>query len=93
MASTDAVPRVVRHVSAIFLVTPRGDVWRIFDSDDPSGHPRYSPPGDPRALSRIFVGSGATPVMRLYVFHDEESRTLSAELLMTQLNRGEPIAS
>src|SRR4051812_37974868 len=43
VASTDAVPRLVRQFTALFLVTPQGDVWRIFDSDEVSGNTRFSP--------------------------------------------------
>src|SRR5687768_7413298 len=85
MASTDAVPRLIRQNAALFLVTPRGDVWRIFDSDDPSGDQRLSPSSSPAAAVRVFIGSGAAPVVRLYAFKTAESRAVTAEVLYDQL--------
>ena len=85
MASTDAVPRLIRQYDALFLVTPKGDVWRVFDSDDPSGEPRYSPSSAPTAATRVFIGSGSAPTVRLYAFRNAESSALSAEILYQQL--------
>ena len=85
VASTDAVPRLVRQFTALFLVTPQGDVWRIFDSDESSGDTRFAPTNDPHVRSRVFIGSGSQPVIRTYRFLDGESRSISAERLLEQL--------
>src|SRR5687768_15229397 len=85
VASTDAVPRLVRQFTALFLVTPQGDVWRIFDSDDASGETRYAPSSDPRVRTRVFIGSGARPVVRVYTFQGAEPRSISADRLHEQL--------
>lgn len=84
LASTDAVPRLVRQFTALFLVSPQGDVWRVFDSDDAAGMTRYAPSHDPKVLTRVFVGSGARPVVRLYTF-GAEPHTITAEGLFEQL--------
>jgi hypothetical protein len=85
MASTDAVPRLVRQLSTLFLVTPQGEVWRIFDSDGPDTETRSAPSNDPHVWARIFIGSGATPIVRVYRFRDAESRSINAERLFEQL--------
>jgi hypothetical protein len=85
MASTDAVPRLVRQFTALFLVTPQGDVWRVFDSDDESGETRFSPSSDPNVRTRVFIGSGALPVIRVYEFKKGEARSISAERLYEAL--------
>jgi hypothetical protein len=85
VASTDAVPRLVRQFTALFLVTPQGDVWRIFDSDEASGQTRFAPANDPQVLVRVFMGSGTQPAVKLYSFADGESRSISAERLYEQL--------
>jgi hypothetical protein len=85
VASTDAAPRLVRQFTALFLVTPQGDVWRIFDSDEPDGTTRTAPTNDPNVWARIFIGSGSNPVVRIYRFRDGESRSISAERLLDQL--------
>jgi hypothetical protein len=90
MASTDAVPRTVRQSSALFLVTPRGDVWRVFDSDDENGVNRVAPGSDPFVRARVFIGSGPTPVIRIYEFRIDEPRTAVAERLNAQLLEARP---
>ena len=85
MASTDGVPRLVRQQAALFLVTPQGDVWRIFDSDDATGENRFAPSTDPGNVTRVFIGSGATPLIKLYHFQPGEPRSTSAERLYDQL--------
>ena len=85
VASTDAVPRLVRQFTALFLVTPQGDVWRIFDSDEESGNTRFAPANDPKVVVRVFIGSGTQPVIKLYAFTEGESRSISAERLYEQL--------
>jgi hypothetical protein len=90
VASTDAVPRLVRQFTALFLVTPQGEVWRIFDSDEPSGETRFAPTNDPHVVSRIFIGSGPNPIVRVYRFLDGEARSISAERLHEQLAAAKP---
>src|SRR3954471_16919040 len=85
MASTDAVPRLVRQFTALFLVTPQGDVWRVFDSDDATGETRFSPSSDPNVRTRVFIGSGHQPTIKVYEFAHGEARSISAERLHEQL--------
>jgi hypothetical protein len=85
LASTDGVPRVVRQANALFLVSPHGEVWRIFDSDDAAGESRYTPASNPFARSRVFLGSGATPTVKIYAFRVDEPRSAGAERLHEQL--------
>jgi hypothetical protein len=85
MASTDAVPRLVRQFTALFLVTPPGEVWRVFDSDDATGETRFSPNSHPGIRSRVFIGSGARPPVKVYEFATGEPRSISAERLYDQL--------
>jgi hypothetical protein len=90
MASTDGVPRLVRQFTALFLVTPTGDVWRIFDSDDATGESRFSPSSDPAVRTRVFIGSGAQPAIRVYAFQQSEGRSIGAERLYDQLQAAKP---
>jgi hypothetical protein len=85
MASTDAVPRLVRQFTALFLVTPQGDVWRVFDSDDATGETRFSPSSDPNVRTRVFIGSGERPAIKVYTFREGEARLISADLLYDEL--------
>ncbi|HET9423942.1 MAG TPA: hypothetical protein VFO55_01115 [Gemmatimonadaceae bacterium] len=90
VASTDAVPRLVTQFPDVFLVTPQGDVWRIFDADDPAGETRHPPASDPRMRTRIFIGSGMSPEVRFYEFADGEPRSIGAERLYWQLLASRP---
>jgi hypothetical protein len=85
MASTDGVPRLISHSNTVFLVTPPGDVWRVLDSEGPDTDSRSAPRNDPRVWARIFVGSGADPVVRIYRFRDDESRAVMPEQVYAQL--------
>jgi hypothetical protein len=76
MASTDAVPRLVRQFTALFLVTP----------DDATGDARYSPSSDPNVRARVFIGSGPRPEIRVYGFVAGEPRSIAAERLYEQLS-------
>ena len=90
MASTDAVPRLVRQFTALFLVTPQGDVWRVFDSDDANGETRYAPTSDPKVRTRVFIGSGPRPDVRVYEFQSGEPRSIAADRLHEQLVTAKP---
>ena len=85
MASTDGVARIVRQANALFLVSPQGAVWRIFDSDDAAGESRYVPASNPFARSRVFMGGGAKPTVKVYAFRVDEPRSVGAERLHEQL--------
>jgi hypothetical protein len=85
VANTDAVPRLVRQFTALFLVTPTGDVWRVFDSDDEKGEERFSPSSDPNVCTRVFIGSGTQPIVKTYLFSSGEARSIAAERLYEQL--------
>jgi hypothetical protein len=91
MASTDGIPRVIRQFSVIYLVTPSGDVWRVFDSEDETRVTRFAATHDPKVSTRIFIGSGPRAVVRVYRFLKTEDRSVSAERLFEQL--GESRAS
>jgi hypothetical protein len=93
MASTDAVPRLVRQFTALFLVTPRGEVWRVFDSDDATGETRCPPSSDPNIRTRVFIGSGARPTVKVYEFQKGEPRSIGAERLYEQLLLAHPLTS
>jgi hypothetical protein len=85
MASTDGVPRLIAHSNTLFLVTPRGDVWRVLDSDGPDGDARSAPRNDPRVWARIFIGSGSEPIVRIYRFRNDESRAITPDRIHAQL--------
>jgi hypothetical protein len=85
MASTDGIPRVIRQFSVLYLVTPTGHVWRVFDSEDEASVTRFAATHDPSVSTRIFIGSGPRAIVRVYRFLKTEDRSVSAERLFEQL--------
>jgi hypothetical protein len=85
MASGDGMPRVIADRSTLYLVTPQGDVWRVFDSNEPGGEPRHAPVDDPAVSVRIFIGSGPNGIVRLHRFSAGESRAIGPADLNRQL--------
>ena len=85
MASTDGVPRLISNSNTLFLVTPAGEVWRVLDSNGPDTDGRSVPSNDPLVWARIFIGSGADPVVRIYRFRDGESRAVTPDRVQSQL--------
>lgn len=92
MASTDGVPRILRQANALFFVSPHGEVWRVYDSDDAAGESRYVAGSNPFARSRVFVG-GVKGTTTVYAFRVDEPRSVGAERLHEQLLAAEAIAS
>ena len=85
-ASADGEPRIVSHGTTISIVTPRGEVWRVFDSEGPDGDTRTMPRNDTAVWARIFVGDDGV-IVRIYRFGIGESRGVTARRLMEQLER------
>jgi hypothetical protein len=87
LASTDGIPRVIRQFSILYLVTPTGDVWRVFDSNDGTPATRVTAADDPHVNTRIFIGSGPYPAVQVYRFLESEDRSVSAERLLEQMEK------
>ncbi len=85
LASTDGLPRVIQQFGIVYLVTPAGDVWRVFDSNDGTPATRVTATEDPDVNTRIFIGSGPYPVVRVYRFLESEDRSVSGDRLLQQL--------
>jgi hypothetical protein len=86
-ASTDGEPRLVAQGKTIYIVTPRGEIWQVFDSEGPDGEMRAMPKNDMGVWARIFVGAEANSPVRIYRFGIGESRSPSARRLYEQLER------
>src|SRR4051812_40374684 len=91
LTSTDGIPRVVQQFDIFYLVTPTMEVWRVFDSRDGTPATRFAATADSKVGTRIFIGGGPYPVVRVYHFLEGEDRSVSAERLFEQL--GKSVAS
>jgi hypothetical protein len=85
MASTDGHARVIAHADTLYLVTPTGEVWRVFDSEGPDRETRGLPRNDRAVWGRIFIGSGGAAATKIYRFAVGESRSALPEDLVQQL--------
>jgi hypothetical protein len=90
LASPDAGPRLVRQSTAVFLVTPKGDVWRVFDSDEPGGLTRVTPGADEEIRARVFISNADNQLQLVYRFAEGEARSVTADTLQQQLTAANP---
>lgn len=86
-ASSDGEARIVAHSGDLFIVTPTGEVWQVFDSEGPNGETRANPRDDVRVWARIFISGATGNPVRIYRFGIGESRSTSPIRLLLQLER------
>jgi hypothetical protein len=89
-ASSDGRPRLIAHHDTVYLITPQGEVWRVFDANEPHGEARAAPTSDPTVWARVFIGAGANPTVRIYRFGAGERRVFSADALHQQFVGSKP---
>jgi hypothetical protein len=87
-ASADGEARIISDSGGMFLVTPRGDLWQIFDFEGQNGDTHPEPRNSPAVRARIFVGLEANPTVRICRFDAGESRSTVPRHLLEQLERG-----
>jgi hypothetical protein len=86
-AMADGSPRLIARQTTMFLATPTGEVWQVFDSDAISWIDGGLPRNDPDAVARIFVRAGGGRTSRIYRFGVDESRSVTAWRMLEQLER------
>jgi hypothetical protein len=84
----DGMPRLIARQTAMFIATPAGEVWQVFDADATDWIGGGLPRNNPDVLARIFVraGSGGRTA-RIYRFGVNESRAITAWRMLEQLER------
>ena len=88
-AGIDGEPRIVAHAGTLSIVTPRGEIWQVFDSEGPNREVRSCPLSDERIYARIFVRTDADAPARVYRFRVQESRSTGPWPLLAQLAHAE----
>ena len=88
-----APPRVLQQFTSIFLVSRFGELWRVYDCDEPDGHNRRMPSETRDATGRVFVSLADEPQERLHQFGPSEDRRLEPTLLQAQLERSTRLPS
>ena len=87
-ASADGEARIIADSGGMFLVTPRGDLWQVFDFEGSDGETHAEPSNSPGVRARIFVGIETNPAVRICRFEAGESRSTVPRNLLDQLERG-----
>ena len=87
-AMADGSPRLIARQNTMFIATPTGEVWQVFDADATDWIGGGVPRNDQDVMARIFVraGSGGR-VSRIYRFGIGESRAVTAWRMLEQLER------
>lgn len=85
----DGEPRIIAQQNSMYLVTPAGEVWQVFDTDGRGWPGGGRPRNDPAVVARIFVASedGVAGVVRIYRFGVAESRFITVWRMLEQLER------
>ena len=87
-AMADGMPRLIARQTAMFIATPTGEVWQVFDADATDWIGGGMPRNDSAVLARIFVRAGSGGRMaRIYRFGVTESRSITAWRMLEQLER------
>jgi hypothetical protein len=87
-ASADGEARIIADSGGMFLVTPGGDLWQVFDFEGQNGETRADPRNSPGVRARIFVGIETNATVRICRFDAGESRSTVPRSLLEQLERG-----
>jgi hypothetical protein len=83
---SDGMPRIIARQNSMYIVTPKGAVWQVFDADTREGMGSI-PRNDQDVLARIFVGTDEGSTVRIYRFGLGEARSVTAWRMLEQLER------
>ncbi|HTE46335.1 MAG TPA: hypothetical protein VK636_13870 [Gemmatimonadaceae bacterium] len=80
----EAAPRVIQQFTSVFLVSGRGEMWRVFDCAAPNGQ-HVMPSAHSTLPVRIFLSLGRSQEVRARTFGAHEPRDIDPVSLQTQL--------
>lgn len=78
-------PRVIQQFTSVFLVSRLGELWRVYDTDDPNGAERLMPSSLSTRRYRLFVGLARKTQVRVFEFADRAAKDVDPVSLETQL--------
>jgi hypothetical protein len=87
----DDSPRVIRQFTSVFLVSRAGELWRVYDVDDPQSADRQMPSPTSQLAWRVFMALARDEQVRVHRFGERESRELDPIVLQQQLDAAERI--
>jgi len=86
LPSKDDTPRVIQQFTSVFLVSRFGELWRVYDSDDPNCIERQTPSASSIQSHRLFVALAREPQLRVFTFAPGAPRDVDPASLQTQLD-------
>jgi len=90
LPDNDAVPRVIRQFTSIFLVSRAGELWRVYDADAPSSVDPQMPCAGSQLACRLFVALARNEQLRVHRFVESELRDIDPAALQAQLDDSQP---
>jgi hypothetical protein len=87
LVPNDKAPTLLRQFAGVFLVTPGGDVWRVFDAEGVRAERCVPPSTDDQAMVRVFVLPSNETTRRIYRFAPNDDRSVTSERLYEQLQK------
>jgi hypothetical protein len=85
LPTDDGAPRVIQQFTSVFLVSRLGELWRVFDTNDPNGAERLMPSSLSTRKYRLFVGLARKTSVRVVEFADRAPREVDPVSLESQL--------
>jgi|SRR3954464_9616342 len=85
-SASDDAPRVIRQFTSVFLMSCRGELWRVYEADTPDALDRHIPWRGSSHCYRVFIGLAHHNPVRVHAFAPGESRETDPTTLQDQLD-------
>ena len=79
-------PRTIQRSTSVFLLSRRGELWRVVDTDRPSGMRENIPSASTAFPFRVFNSLTRAGDVRVYTFPRAASHAIDAPSLQQQLD-------
>jgi hypothetical protein len=89
LPTKDDAPRVIQQFTSVFLVSRLGELWRVYDVDDPKTSERYMPTSLTTRSHRVFLSLARNSQVRVHTFAPGSRRDLDPNTLQEQLEESE----
>ena len=88
LPTKDGTPRVIQQFTSVFLVSRLGELWRVYDADDPDVSERQMPSSQSSRPYRLFIALASKAQLRVHTFSENARRDIDPASLQTQLDAG-----
>lgn len=86
LPSKDDAPRVIQQFTSVFLVSQLGELWRVYDCDEPDRGERQMPSAQSTRSHRVFVALARQTQVRLFAFAAGDAKDIDPVSLQAQLD-------